>query len=82
MNLCILLGEVISEVKFKFILKGKHKAIAYFNYQLLNKSEIKIKAYDEMADYVYRKLQIGMKIIIKGKLRENEVVEAEKIYLT
>ena len=56
MNLCILIGKIVSEIEFKFIINSKQKSIAQFDLELSNKSIVKIKAYDEIADYSYRKL--------------------------
>lgn len=78
MNLCILLGKIISEIEFKFIINSKSKSIAYFDVQLSNKSIVRIKAYNEMADYVYRKLKKGQNIIVKGKIRDDGTIECEK----
>ena len=79
MNLCIILGKIVSEVEFKFIIKSKNKSIAYFDMQLLNKSIVTIKSYNDMADYVYRKLRINQIVIVEGKLREDGSVECIKI---
>lgn len=79
MNLCILLGKVISEIEFKFIINSKNKSIAYFDMELLNKSIIRIEAYSETADYVYRKLKKGQNIIVEGKVRHDGTVECIKI---
>ena len=79
MNLCILLGEIVSKIEFKFIIKSRNKSIAYFDLQLLNGSIVKIKSYNEMADFVYRKLKVGQIVIVEGKLREDVTVECEKI---
>lgn len=75
MNLCILQGTIISNIEFKFIIKGKNKSIAYFDMLLSNKSIIRIKSYDEKADFVYRKFKQGGRIIIEGKIRDNDYVE-------
>ena len=80
MNLCILLGKIVSEVEFKFIINSKNKSIAYFDLELLNKSVVQVKAYDDKADYVYRKLKKGKSIIVEGKLRNNRNIECENIY--
>lgn len=79
MNLCILLGKIVSEIEFKFILNSKHKSIAYFDLELSNKSIVKIKAYDEVADYVYRRIQRGEFIVVNGKVREKCKVEVEMV---
>ena len=80
MNLCVLQGEIASEIQFKFIIKGKNKSIAYFDLLLLNKSVVRVKAYNEMADNIYRKLKLGQFIIIEGKIREDGAVECELFY--
>lgn len=75
MNLCILLGEIVSDIEFKFIIKGKNKSIAYFDMLLLNKSVVRVKAYNEMADFVYRKLKRGQLVMVEGKVRSDGSLE-------
>ena len=65
MNLCILLGKIVSEIEFKFMINSENKSIVYFNIELLNKSIMQIKAYNEMADCIYRKLKKGQIIIVE-----------------
>lgn len=79
MNLCILLGKIVSEINFKFIIKSKNKSIAYFDMELLNKSIIRIKSYDEVADHVYRKFRTGQIVVIEGKIRGDGTVECEHL---
>lgn len=79
MNICILLGKIVSEIEFKFIINSKNKSIAYFELELLNKSIIKVRAHNEIADYAYSKLSKGDITVIEGKVRTNEVIEIEKI---
>ena len=39
MNICILIGKIISEIQFKFIIKNKNKkSIAYFDMELTKKA--------------------------------------------
>lgn len=80
MNICILLGKIISEIEFKFIINSKNKSIAYFELELLNKSIVKIMAYNDKADYIYRKLKKGQNIVVEGKLRGNLTIECKNIY--
>ena len=79
MNICILLGEIVSEIEFQFIINSKNKSIAYFDLELLNKSIIKVRAYNEIADYIYSRLSKGDIIVIEGKVRTNEFIEIEKM---
>ena len=78
MNLSIILGKIVSEIEFKFIINGKNKSIVYFSLELLNKGIIKIKAYNEMADVVFRKLKREQIIIIEGELREDGTIECKQ----
>ena len=79
LNICILLGEIVSEIEFQFIINSKNKSIAYFDLELLNKSIIKVRAYNEIADYIYSRLSKGDIIVIEGKVRTNEFIEIEKM---
>ena len=78
MNEIFLIGKVISEAEFDFIINSKSKSCAIFNIETLNKQIIVIKAYDNIADFAYSKLIIGNVIFVYGKLREN-YIEARKI---
>ena len=66
MNICFFIGEIISEIKFDFILNSKDISIAIFNIELLNGSVIKVKGYNEIADYCYSTLKQGMNIQLQG----------------
>ena len=84
MNLCVLLGKIVSDIEFKFIFKNQNKSIAYFDIELLNKSVIRIKSYNELADHIYRKLKVGQIVIVEGLIRDDGSVECLqfKIYKT
>ena len=69
------MGKIISEVEFKFIIKSKNKSIAYFKMKLLNKSVVKVKAYNARADYVFRNYRRNQIIAIQGKIRGDGMVE-------
>ena len=80
MNLCILFGKIVSEIEFEFIIKSKNKSIAYFDMQLSNKSIVRIKTYDEIADYTYRKLKKDQIVMVEGKIRNDGTVECEYFF--
>ena len=47
--------------------------------ELSNKSIIKVKGYDEIADYVYSNIKNGDIIIISGELRIEDIIEMKEI---
>ena len=75
MNEVFLMGKVISEVKFDFVINSKKiKSIAKFKVETVNKQIIDIVGYNETADYIYRKIDIGNVVFINGTLAKNGVI--------
>ena len=75
MNEVFIIGKIITEVKFDFILNSKHISVSRFKIMsIYDKQEINITAYDEMADYVYVNIKQGNFVMINGYLKNNEVV--------
>ena len=79
MNNCFIAGKIITEIEFKFAIKNKFYSIAEFKIELDNKSIIKIKAYDENAEYCYQKLEKEMYINIYGKIDNKGNIELLEI---
>lgn len=78
MNECFLLVNRIDDINFKFIINRKEKSIVKFKAKLLNNSEIEVFAFDELADYIYRKdLE---RFFFRGKIRSGMQVEVTEIY--
>ena len=76
MNKVFLIGKIITDIDFKFIIISKNISIARFKIATLDKQVVPIKAYNEMADYAYRKLNRNNLIDIEGKLEKDTVVTA------
>lgn len=66
MNQVFILGKIISDIEFKFIIKNKNKAIAIFKVKLLDNTIVTVEAYNEKADYCYSKLNKNDTIYIQG----------------
>ena len=81
MNICFFSGKIISKIEFKFVMKNdvnlssKHTSICYFDVLLNNNTVIKIKAYDDLADFCYRNLKEKYFINICGRLCQNYEIE-------
>ena len=75
MNEVFIIGKVITEVKFDFILNSEHISVARFRViTVRDKQEIEIMAYDEMADYVYANLKHEDIVMINGYLEYGKVI--------
>ena len=73
MNEVFLIGKIITEIKFDFLLNSKKKSIARFYIETLGKQKIKIVGYDGVADFCYNKLSKGIKVFLYGTLTKNGV---------
>ena len=82
MNICFILGKVISEVEFKFIYNSKDVSISIFKIMLKNKSTIKCMTYNDVADYIYRNVKIDDMLLIEGKIHNDsiEILKMEKVW--
>ena len=80
MNICFLIGKIISDIEFKFIVDNKsYYAIAIFQIELNNKSIITVKGYNKIADICYSRLRENNIILIQGYLDNKVEVKIEEI---
>ena len=79
MNECFVIGKIISDIKFDFIINSKNISIVRFKIKLENKSIIKIKGYDEIADWCYQKLNSGNIVGIYGYITKKMEIIIEDI---
>ena len=87
MNICFFSGEIVSDVSFNFIIskdksfkKCRHFNICYFELSLSNKTTVKVKAYDELADFCYRNLKNRDYVFLYGCLNDRFEVEGSFLY--
>ena len=81
MNKVFLIGKIISDIEFKFIINLKNKAIASFEIETANKQIVMMQAYNQLADFVYSKLNTNDKVFINGYIEDNVVkVKCINIY--
>ena len=79
MNYCFLIGRIISEIKFEFMLVGNNISISTFLVKEKN-NVLKIKAYDEVADWCYQNLMKGDIAKIQGKINSKMEIIVQEIY--
>lgn len=74
MNEVFLIGRVIREIEYKFMLeKGKNaKAVAYL--ELLDKTDVKAIEYNENADYVLQNVKKNDIVFVYGTLESATVI--------
>ena len=73
MNEVFLIGKIISDIEFKFIINSKNKAIACFEIETNDKQIVRIQAYNQLADFTYSKLNENDKVFINGYIEANVV---------
>lgn len=69
MNICFVIGKIVEDIKFDFMLNSMHNSIVQFNIKDERKNNIKIVGYDEIADYCCKSLKKNDTVIIEGKIR-------------
>ena len=80
MNEVFLIGKIISNIDFKFIINSKNVSIVKFQIKTFDDQVINIFALNDIADLCYRMLYTNNIIVIRGKLRE-VIVEIKDIEL-
>ena len=79
MNEVFLIGKVISDIEFKFIINSNNISIAMFEIiTIQDKQIIRVKAYNEIADYIYQHIKQNDCIAIEGKIRDG-FIEIENL---
>ena len=73
MNEIFLVGKIISDIEFKFIINSKNKAIACFEIETNDKQIVRVQVYNEIADFVYSKLNTDDKVFVNGYIEANVV---------
>ena len=78
MNEVFLIGKIICDIEFKFIINSKNKAIACFEIKTADKQIVRMQAYNQLADFAYSKLNTNDKVFINGYI-EAKVVKVKCI---
>ena len=67
MNVCNILGEIVEEIRFDFMYKGNCISIARSK-MLCGSSVVDIYGYDNVADYMYKRLCVGDIVFVYGRV--------------
>ena len=80
MNIIFIQGKIISDIEFKFVVNDRNKmSISLFVVELNNKSRIKIKGYNNIADFCYQNLRKEDNIILEGYISNKMNIVIYKI---
>ena len=82
MNECFFIGKIIGNIEFKFINQKrnlKNNSISLFQLVILDKNIIKVKAYNEIADFCYSKLQNNDLVFVEGKIETEGIIKVKYI---
>ena len=82
MNLCFIMGKIVSEIKFDFVMDeksiGKNVSAVRFYINALEE-KINVIGYNKIADYCYQNLNVGNNVFIEGFLRTDGKVQIEEL---
>lgn len=80
MNEVFLIGRVIEDIEYKFMLEKNKTAKAILKLKLLDKTYVKTIGYNDIADFCLRCLKIKDTVIIYGELEDNNIniIDIEK----
>lgn len=74
MNEVFLMGKVIKEIEYRFMLEKGKNAKAEIKLELLDKTQLKVIAYNEEADYTLQNIRKNDDVFIYGIIKEREVI--------
>ena len=81
MNEIFLIGKVVSKIEYKFIVNSK-KYFSKVEFEIkIDKQTFKVKGYNNIADFCYRKLKKYEKIFINGRIENNMKIEIKNIMI-
>lgn len=81
MNEIFLIGKVANKLQYKFIVNSKNY-FAKVEFEIkLNKQIFKVKGYNNIADFCYRKLKKNEKIFINGRVKSDMTIEIKNIMI-
>ena len=76
------IGEIISELEFKFVINTKEiYAILMFDLVLIDGTKLKVKAYNEIADYCYKNYEKNNFVCINGRINNDMEIIINECWL-
>lgn len=79
MNLIFVIGKIVTEIDFQFIINSENQAVSIFKIELKNKTIITVKAYNKLADFCYKNLKSNKDVFVNGYLNTQMEIVANQI---
>lgn len=81
MNEIFIIGKVISKIEYKIIISSK-KYFSKVQFEMeLDKQTFKIKGYNNIADFCYKKLKKNDSVFINGRIERNMTIKIKTILI-
>ncbi len=64
MNEVFLMGKVIEDIEYKFMLKKRKNAKAKIELKLIDETKVEVVAYNEQADYTLQNIKIRNNVFV------------------
>lgn len=79
MNEIFIIGKVVSKIEYKFIINSK-KYFSKAEFEIeLNKQRFKVRGYNNIADFCYRRIKINDKVFINGRIESDMIINIKNI---
>lgn len=74
MNICFVIGKIVSEIEYRFMINSRNKAIVQLWLETSNFNKIYIVGYDDIADKIYNMFEKGDFISFCGKIESDKII--------
>lgn len=73
MNEVFLIGNIVTNIDFDFMINSKNMSISRFVIKTLDNQIIKLHSYNNLADFAYSKLKENDEVFVYGKLHQDYI---------
>lgn len=74
MNICFVIGKIVSEIEYRFMINSRNKSIVQLWLETSNFNKIYIVGYDDIADKIYNMFEKGDFISFCGKIESDKII--------
>lgn len=81
MNEIFIIGKIVNKIEYKFIINSK-KYFSKVQFEIkLDKQTFKVKGYNNIADFCYRKLKKKDKVFVNGGIDSDMIIQIKDIMI-